>query len=880
MENSSYFTPLSVALSKTKQNFAPKKPVVDLIQTKKLPKTPSRFEQSFKEWYTSKMNYEKRSRDEAISMAQLVALFRKGNQLLVRRPFGAPGYYVRPIQNDDTYRQTAMNIMTFYSQISESKLEAVNPYVNMRPGDETPEAIAAAQACRPVVDFYETQWYTSKFTRREAIRLLTDGIFIHQVRWNPFLGPSISSRQIGQIEQQIDGGEGSCADCQFQGEAEHFEKTDYGFQCPQCQSEATDVRPPQTQMLSQISMGPAQPSGEPEIISSSFASWHWDMSKDLECSSYAIKRQKITQGAINLMLGDITIPDSPSSDDYGLDVLHALTYAGQAFQGSSNAAMYPGGTQSAWDKRPTMFEAWLSPEDQAEIECDEGETICGVNMPKGRLSNFFQGRDICVAGLNDGALIIGTYADESHCNEVITCQWYMDAESGGGRGMEDTAAVQRRFNAVDGQIYQGLATTATPPVFVDLRMLREDQGKYLFKPGVNHDVNLSMLPVGMKLPDAIHIPQPGQVSPQFVQYGGPFLKQMGDLSALAVEFSDLLSIDNRTATGAQISAALANSLYGPMLMSKGESRVEIAKKIVYLYAKYGTADRYFPGKDNARGRNVGSECLKGKVIFELVENTHLPITPYSQQSDVTSLLQAFGGNPVLMVQLKAQDPELFRAITRPFSSLKLESEDSDDVSTLCLSRLEQMKEAMEMGIDDPNMLVQSIQPPVSIREPKQKEKQTWFSQWLDLDSAQKAPLVLRQAAEAMWTLHEQLMNQAALPMAASQGLIAGVGQAAAAAPSALGAQMLGAGQEGGGPDQQMEHDHEAQLAEQEDAAEAAHKTADQEHELRLKEMEGQTQMAITAQQGKNAIESAKIAGENQLKVQKAKPKPKAPKKAA
>jgi hypothetical protein len=605
------------------------------------------------------------------------------------------------------------------------------------------------------------------------------------------------------------------------------------------------------------------------------------MTLDLECSPWAIKRQKITQGAINLMLGDVTIPDSTSSDDYGLDVLHALTYSGQAFQGASMATMYPGGTQSAWDKRPTMFEAWLSPEDQAEIECDEGDTICGIKMPKGRVSNFFGGRNICVVGLNDGALIIGTYADESQRDEVVTAQWYMDAESGGGRGMEDTAAVQKRLNAVDGQIYQGLATTATPPVFVDLRMLKEDQGKYLFKPGVNHDVNLSMLPVGMKLPDAIYIPQPGQVSPQFVQYGGQYLKQMADLSALAVEFSDLLSIDNRTATGAQISAALANSLYGPMLMSKGASRVEIAKKIVYLYAKYGTASRYFPGKDNARGREVSCDSLKGKVIFELVENSHLPVTPYSQVSDVTNLLQAFGGNPILMVQLKQQDPELFRAITRPFSSLKLESEDSDDVSTLCLSRLEQMKEAMETGENDPNALVAAIHPPVSVREPKQREKQAWWSQWLDLDTAQKSPLVLRQAAEGMWNLHENLITQGALPQAVNTGLVAGVGQAAQAAPSALGAAALQQGQEsGGGQDQASAQQHEAEQAMHDRELEATQTMAEQQHQLQLKQLEGQTQENVTRLQGENAKETAKIAGDNAVRAAKAKPKPKPAGKAA
>lgn len=865
MNPTTHFTQLSVALARKSPNFAPRKPIEETIRNRKLPTTPTKFEQSFKEWYQHKLNYEKVARDEMVSMAQLVALFRKGQQLLQRNPSGV-GYYVRPIQNDDTFRQTAMNLMSFHAQVCEAKIIASNPNVNMRPGDDTPEAIAAAQACRPTVDYYEADWYTSKFSRREAIRLLTDGMFIHQVRWNPFKGEmQVAERTVSRQEQQIDPGTGMCADCQYEAEAEEFEPTDYGHKCPHCGSEAVDVKPPVMQSMAQIGMGQPKPVGEPELISSAFASWHWDLSKQLEESTWAIKRQKITQGDINLMLGDVTIPDSQSSGDYGLDVLHALAYAGQAFQGSSSVTQNRG-NNSLWDKQPTMFEAWLSPDEQALLECDEGETICGVTMPKGRVSNFFKGEWICVAGLNDSALIVGTHKGESHQDEVVTAQWFMDAESGAGRGMEDTAAVQRRFNAVDGHIYKGLATTATPPVFVDMRMIKEDNGKYLFTPGVNHDVNLSVLPVGMKLPDAIYMPQPGAVSQQYIQYGGQFLRQMFQLSALVTEFTDgLIGVDNRTATGAQITAALANSLYGPMLMSKGESRVEIAKKIVRLVGKFGVAQRFFPGKANARGRSVSGSDLKGKVIFELVQNSQLPVTPFSQQTDIRVALESLGGVEGFLT-LKQAEPAMFRQLLKPFN-VQIEAQDADVVSTLCLERLEQMKLALQAGVDDPNMLVQMLQPPVSMYEPKQKEKQTWWADWLDLDSAQKAPLVLRQTAEAMYNLHLNYETQRQMPEAANTGLVQGIGAAAAQAPTALGGAMLQQQQ----PEPQVE-DKSLEIESKMVMDEAKHKT-----DLELKEMEGETQRDVARIQGENAEKTTKLAGENAVKVAKAKPKPKATK---
>lgn len=803
-----------------------------------------------------------------ISMAQLVSLFRKGQQLLQRRPFGAPGYYVRPIQNDDTYRQTAMNLMSFHAQVCEAKIIASNPNVNMRPGDDTPEAIAAAQACRPTVDYYESEWYTAKFSRREAIRLLTDGMVIHQVRWNPFKGGhEVAGRTVSRRNVTIDAGEGVCADCQHEGPAEEFEPSDYGNKCPQCQSEAVDVRQPVTQSMAQIGMGESKPVGEPEIITSPFASWRWDLSKDLEFSTWAIKRQRISHGAINLMLGDVTLPDSASSDDYGLDVIHALAYSGQAFQGQSITQWR--GADSLNAKRPTMAEFWLSPEDQAEIECEEGDTICGIKMPEGRMSNFFKGAPVCVVGLNDMSLIVGVYANESHQNEVVTAQWFMDADSGAGRGMEDTAAVQRRFNAVDGQVYQGLATTATPPVFVDMRMLKDDNGQYLFKPGVNHDVNLSMLPVGMKMQDAIFMPNPGAVSQQYIQYGSQFLRQMFQLSALVTEFTDgLIGVDNRTATGAQITAALANSLYGPMLMSKGESRVEIAKKIVSLVKKHAMAGRYYPGKGAAKGREVSGKDLKGQVIFELVQNSQLPVTPFSQQTDIRVALESLGG-PQGFLLLKQSEPAMFRQLLTPFN-VKIDENDSDEVSTLCLERMEQMKMNLQAGVDDPSMLVEMLQPPVSVYEPKHKEKRDWYSTWLDLQSAQQSPLVLRQAAEAMYNVHQNYDTQKTMPDVANQGLIAGIGQAAAAAPTALGATML----------QQQQPEPQVEDKSLEIESKMQIEGEKRQTELALKEMEGDTQRDVAHIQGENAEKTTKLAGENAVRVQKARPKPTARPKAA
>jgi hypothetical protein len=418
--------------------------------------------------------------------------------------------------------------------------------------------------------------------------------------------------------------------------------------------------------------------------------------------------KKFTQGVINLMLGNVTIPNSDSSTDYGLEVLHALSYAGQAFEGKSRTSTYGGDSQN--DRRPTMCEFWMSREDYAEIEVEEGDTVCGQTLPKGRLSDFFKD-PICIVGLNDMSLVVGVYTNESHQNEVVTGQWIMQSDSGAGRGMEDSAAVQRRANAVDGQIYQGLAMTATPAVLTDKRLLKEDTAGYLFKPGTTVDINLSLLPPNLGLKDAFYLGQPGNVSQQYIQYGTEYLKQMADMSSFAVEFSNLLSIDNRTATGAQISAALANSLYGPMLATKGQARVRIAQMIVALEASHNVTDRFFPGKGAAKGRSVNARELKGKVLFELVANSELPVTPFSRQTDVRVMVESLGG-PQGILLLKQQEPEMFKQLAAPFN-YKPAMDEEDSINTLCLERLEQIKSNFQAGVDDATMLVEGLRPPVS-----------------------------------------------------------------------------------------------------------------------------------------------------------------------
>lgn len=852
-------TPL---LARGGQNYAPVDPILKLRDGEK--KHESSLQKAIKEKYDAYMKHESRTWDELISMGQLVSLFISGQQLLRRKPYG-PGYYIRPIGNDDTYRQSAMNLMGFYAQVNISKMMASNPNVTIQPGDDSPQATASAQCARPAIDYYESQFYTAKFKWKEALYALTNGIYIHCVRWNPYAGgPTAQRKNVEQQETQIGDGYGECAECQHSGPGADFQNPElpYGGECPECHSHAVEVVAPQKQMLSRITQGDQMQFGEPEIRTFPFPACRWDLSKDAEDSSWFIYRQRISLGAIKMILGDAMLPDSQSSDDKGLDVLHSLAYQGQAFQGMSMADPH----KRSHDRKPTVAEFWMSPEDYADVMLEGGKTVSGQEIPKGRMSDSFK-EPVIAVGLNDMSLLIGLYA-ERHKDLIVSGQWLRESDSGAGRGMQDTAAVQKRFNSGDGLLWQGMAASATPAVLYDPRILKNDAAGYLFKPGQNIELQLNMLPTNMRLQDAFYQGNPGQVSQQAVTYIQSFMRDMFQLSSLVTEFTDgLIGVDNRTATGAQITAALANSLFGPMLLVNGGARVRIAEILVELLKNHSPVARFFPGKTKGGGKRVAGSDLSGPMIFELTQDSQLPTTPFSRQTDIRALIEAVGGVEGLLM-LKKSEPAMFREWMARFN-VKTEAEDSDVVSTICLGRLEQMKEMLKAGVVDSQQLIDELRPPVSAVEPKQPEKQEWWSNWLDLPEGLEADQILREAAAKMYWLHMNNDTQKRMPQSANEGLIAGVGQAAAMAPSAMGQMAMQQQQ----PDtSQQDAEMEAQQAEKDRGADMLTEGAWIEHDDKQKDKEIASQERIAKMTVEGKKEQAKITAAAQAKARAAQAK--------
>lgn len=864
---------LSPLLARAGKNYALAQPILDLRDGQKKPN--SKLHEAVKKLYLAKLKEEQSTWDAWISWKSLIVLYCRGEFTLQKNP-RSPGYYVRPLANRENRQQSA-NLINTYRHMCLSKIVSTNPNVRISAGDDDPRSIASAQNARPMIDYWESQFYKARYSQRSGLHKLNAGISITRIRWNPFAeGPTSPRFEVEDDEEglQLGGGYGECLDCPHQGKAEEFQnpELEYGGQCPECGSNAVEVTSPAKSPISRVSQGEPENMGAPEISLIPLEGARWDLTKDFEESSWAIVRHRIKLGDIKMLVGDAILPDTQSSGDKSLEMLHNLAYAGNTFGDSGSQREY----SRTHDRQPTACEFWASPEDYADLEIEGGKTIDGDDLPAGRMSDVFK-KPVCFVGLNDMSLQIGIYY-ERHRDQLVTGQWQVEADSGAGRGIQDAAMTQRRYGRWDGHIDQGLAATATPAVLIDKRLLDDDQSGYLFKPATTIKLNLTQMPPGAKLQDAMYQHQPGQINNQAISYGQQHLMDMFQLQTFNLEFNgNIMNVDPKTFGGAQLASSLANSLFGPVGMVIGEERVRIAEILYELTKKHDPVGRYYPGKDGARGKVISAKDLQGKLVFELVQDSITPTTPFTKRQDLSAFVTGMGGLEAIGMAMQTM-PNTLREFAKT-GNVKLEAEDSDTVSSLCLGRLQQMEDSFQAGVFDPQELVAAIKPPPSVIEPKHKEKREWWSAWTDLEEGLKSPLPIRQAAEQMFWLHLRLESQQKNPEAAAQGLTQGIGAAAAQAPAAMGAAALQGGAQPGQPDPAQEQAHEAQQNDADRQAELARQQNDHEHEAALKTMEigaedrrTAAQLAVTHEHKQldiaSAEKTAKLNAANKAKAAK------------
>ena len=112
---------------------------------------------------------------EIYSVAEMVALFIEGKQLLQRSSFG---YGWRVIRVPDEAIQTvrALNVMRFYARNIQAKWVQSQGKLTTRAARDTDQAKAATRASKVVISHYQRKWFTPFFNQQEAMRAMVDNL--------------------------------------------------------------------------------------------------------------------------------------------------------------------------------------------------------------------------------------------------------------------------------------------------------------------------------------------------------------------------------------------------------------------------------------------------------------------------------------------------------------------------------------------------------------------------------------------------------------------------------------------------------------------------------------------------------------------------------
>lgn len=855
-------------------NMAPIKPLTELRRGAKKP--DSRLGSVLKERF---QHFHRKDRDvfrEIVNVGQLVSLFINGNQFPVRNPVNG-SWGVLPTNGNVNADRRALNILNNIKTNLLGKWENSSPDILIRPGRNLDTCVSAAKAADTINNYYERQFYHHWFTQQEGLMGMSFGTYIDRYRFDD---SKVSMQVIHDIfetkEVTFGEGYGFCGDCQFGGTANEFQQNQLGghkfgesmgeaqempASCPNCGSSAVSVQPAARDSIQSMTGRQTQAIGDLVCELLPMPACRWNLAKRPEESEYFIYNQDITPGDVTRVLGNVLLPQGSSDSDHGLDVLRALGKQGQALSGFSANSGRRDDREGDYKDRPVFNEMWLAPSCYADINLiGDEETVEGNTIPKGKLIDVFPD-GLCAVGLNGMAVVLALYP-EQHKHHIVSGTWFMQSQTGAGRGLADSVEIQKQFNTLNNQAASYMSATYTPAIGYDNQLISGNKMKYIGTPKTNIPFDLTKLPEGRKLADSIWQFQPTAMPAQFFNYSQNFLNVLFQKTSLVSDFSNGepgITASNTTATAAEIDQGNADAANQPIFQIKADCRKRGAELTIRLFREHFPIKRYFDlgGKfGRQQGIELSGADVKADLVFEVIRNSEMPKGPYTRQKNLMSFFNVVKGGDGYAL-MKQADPKLADEIKQVFD-VDIESDDFDAVAELCRKRLDQMQKAAKAGVNDPNVLItQAIQPPISKVELDLAEKGKWFASWLSTDEGQEAPMSLRAAAEMLAEGQIEGNAEQAAKEALRQGTIAAAGQA----PMALGMSAL----EQQGQEQPTEPDPSAQL-------QFAQEQSTQAHEQQENALDREHERTMLEAESKKEKETAKVEADHKIRIEKSKPK--------
>lgn len=755
---------------------------------------------ALKERYKHFWNLEATTWREMASVGEMVGHFLMGDQQIERDPFSGGWLIIRPQRGHNDQR--SLNLTQYYITNCLVKWKQSNPNVVAKAAKDDDRSVSAAKAADIITDHYESEFFKAWFLLQEGLQALVFGTYINRLRYDEGIKGAVGLREIVENRPiQVGEGAGYCGDCGKVGPAQEFSPQVEGEEigagmpmCPGCGSDAVLVEPPATEEMPTIVGTEEVQLGDFCLDTLPLLGCRFDLRKRAEWSDWFIYQQSVSIGAIRRILGPVKLPgDDTVSMDISDSVMRGLSHSGQPLSGSSGVPWRQSFGQTDQAK---LCEMWLSPDQYADIKLQGDEqTVSGQPLPKGASLEQLFPDGLVAVGINGFAVTLGVYA-EKHRDHIASGVWHMKPMSGAGRGAADMIEVQKRLNKLDSQQLSYWDAAGTPGILHDESLFGSTDTGYLGNPRSCTPVNLSQLPEGHKLADAVMQLPPASVPAQMVQYIQQFLTSAFSTTSHVTDFTNggITGERNDTARAAMIADANANSVFGPILSVKGEVRQRIAEMLVPEYRQYFPIHRYF-GLGGASGQQSGmwlsAADLEGDIKFEVVEESELPQNSITRQDKFINFFAMFGGFEGYQAAVLT-NPELVAELSRLWG-VTTSSSGFDTNAQLCRRRIEQMKQGLQMmqgmmgGMASqepmmgaammmaPQMLIETVQPPVSPFERAHMEKAQFFQSWLDQDEGLEMPLEFRGAVELLIQLHFQYQGAQSMAMAAQAGQVQTVG---------------------------------------------------------------------------------------------------------
>lgn len=707
----------------------------------------------FEEWY-KKTVVPLREQDtvfwrELHEVWQLIALFLKGKQILVRGP--RSGWIPVPMSQSTTAPMRQQNKLSFYSQSLLAKFVQSKTDLLTEAGDDLDESVAAAKAAEIIINYYEREIYKARFRQheglcgqafgtcaryfyydkdagghstkpkiaKELIQLSDDIAYCAEPECGyagkpeefgiagdmgldtaiagdsgvlPDAGASLPTEQVGrppslQDENQQEGQRGSYPDSG---------NPDSSPACPQCGSPNVLQQPGESAEVERVVGQEEFTLGGILGLSVPYVELRHDVDRTLEESEYVVwtrrfRKETLQQKFQGLKFGSVEDEDEDTGTRAEENVRRAVGGSASYW----NRGGY--GSQTSRDKYADLIQWWLSPcLYSTYVFPVDTKTVTGQVIPAGTKAAemFPDGMYICtVSGIGQPLEIV----NEAAKDHWVTYPYHLQLFTGIGQGIDDAIEMQRQWNNILSLVYTQIRTAAIPGWLYDKSVLAPDDARNLGQPQNNVPADLR-IHEGRSLGDLIHKLEPGQIPQHIPWYIGQLDSNM-QTSMGALANQGLPGADSATATGSRIFQAEQQGFQAPWTDLKAEADVRSGYIFIELFKKHCPDPRFFPfkGKRGAAGGVwLSAEKLaNGKIVVTYRPGSYLPETKFDKQESLAKALQFFGG-PQGLVMAQQMIPD-FVAEAEIALNIPLTADQHDIHAIRCRERLQQLQELEPLG---------------------------------------------------------------------------------------------------------------------------------------------------------------------------------------